>query len=90
MSNLEIRKLDKKDLQDRVNIFQYESSGHYEVNIQSKDDGWTIDLTKQDFDETFKKYDDNDKEDDHGDGKYFSPKSPRTHRHNRNHNPTTM
>ncbi len=56
MSNLEIKKLDKNDLQDRLNIFQYESTGHYKVDIQPKEDGWNINLAKQDFNEPFKKY----------------------------------
>ena len=58
---VEIKRLDKAQLQDRVNIFEYESPGHYKVEIQPKKDGWTIDFTKQNFQQTFKKWDDTDK-----------------------------
>ncbi len=58
---VEIKKLNKDQLQGRVNIFQYESSGHYKVEIQPKKDGWTINLAREDFQQTFKKWDDTDK-----------------------------
>ncbi len=61
MSNLEIRKLDKNHMLDRVNIFEYESPGHYKIEIQPKEDGWTINLTRKDFQKPFKKWDDTDK-----------------------------
>ena len=61
MAEIEIRKLDKYQLQDRVNIFQYESPGHYRVEIQPKKDGWTINLTRENFPQIFKKWDDTDK-----------------------------
>ncbi len=61
MVEIEIKKLDKDQLQDRVNIFEYESPGHYKVEIKQKEDGWIIDFTKQDFQQTFKKWDDTDK-----------------------------
>ena len=61
MVEIKIKKLDKGLLQDRVNIFQYESPGHYKVEIHSKEDGWTIDLVRENFQRTFKKWDDNDK-----------------------------
>ena len=61
MVDIKIKKLDKDQLLDRVNIFEYESPGHYKVEIQPKEDGWTIDLTKQDFEIPFKKWDDTDK-----------------------------
>ena len=61
MAEIEIRKLDKTQLQDRVNIFQYESSEHYKVNIQTNEDGWTINLAREEFTQSFKKFDDTDK-----------------------------
>ena len=61
MDEIEIKKLDKGQLQDRVNVFQYESPGHYKVEIQTNEDGWTINLTSEDFIQIFKKWDDTDK-----------------------------
>jgi len=61
MAEIEIRKLDKAQLLDRVNIFQYESPGHYKVDIQKNPDGWTINLTRKNFQQPFKKWDDTDK-----------------------------
>ena len=61
MPEIIIRKLDKAQLQDRVNIFQYESPGHYKVEIQSNEDSWTINLKKELFQKPFKKWDDTDK-----------------------------
>ena len=61
MAEIEIKKLDKDQLQNRVNIFEYESPGHYKVEIQPKKDGWTINLARKDFQDTFKKWDDTDK-----------------------------
>ena len=61
MAETQIIKMDKADLQDRINIFQYESSGHYKVNIQANEDGWTIDLKKESFQQPFKKWIDTDK-----------------------------
>ncbi len=51
--NIELRKLDPRDLEDRVNIFQYESPGHYQVDICETAKGWDISLRKEDFPQTF-------------------------------------
>ena len=61
MAEIEIRKLDKEQLQTRMNIFEYESRGHYKVDIQSQQDGWTVHIKKEDFEKPFKKWDDTDK-----------------------------
>ena len=61
MAEIQIIKMNKEDLQDRVNVFQYESSGHYKVNIQAHEDGWVVHLKKEDFQQPFKKWDDTDK-----------------------------
>ena len=61
MVDIQIKKLDKAELQDRVNIFEYESLGHYKVEIHKNQDGWTINLARKDFQQTFKKWDDTDK-----------------------------
>ncbi len=53
--NIEIRKIDPEHLAGRVCVFQYESPGHYRVKITEKEDGWTIDLTRENFPETFHK-----------------------------------
>ena len=52
---IELRKLDPKKLTGRVNVFQYESPGHYKVSISEKEDGWTIGLKMENFPETFRK-----------------------------------
>jgi ribosomal protein S18 acetylase RimI-like enzyme len=52
---IETRRLDPRDLQDRNIIFQYESPGHYRVDIQENAEGWTINLKREDFGETFRK-----------------------------------
>jgi ribosomal protein S18 acetylase RimI-like enzyme len=52
---IEVRKMNCKDLADRVNVFQYESNGHYRVSIREKNDGWTIELTRENFPEEFHK-----------------------------------
>jgi len=61
VAEIEIRKLDKEQLQTRMNIFEYESPGHYKVDIQSQEDGWTVHIKKEDFKQMFKKWDDTDK-----------------------------
>lgn len=61
MAEIIIRKLDKAELQDRVNIFEYESPGHYKVEIHKNQDGWAINLARKDFQQPFKKWDDTDK-----------------------------
>lgn len=48
-------------LADRINIFQYESPAHYGVNIETHPDGWTLNIRREEFSETFKKRDDTDK-----------------------------
>ncbi len=53
--DIELRKLDPKELGSRENIFQYESPGHYKVRIMEIEDGWTIDLKREDFPEIFRK-----------------------------------
>ncbi|MDO9537090.1 MAG: GNAT family N-acetyltransferase [Thermoplasmata archaeon] len=53
--DIELRRLDHKELDTRINIFQYDSPGHYKVRISEKDDGWIIDLKKEDFPNTFHK-----------------------------------
>lgn len=53
--DIDIRKIDPKDIQDRVILFQYESSGHYRVDVHENKDGWTINLKMVEFGETFRK-----------------------------------
>jgi len=52
---IELRKLDPRELAGRENVFQYESNGHYKVQIVEKEDGWSINLKREEFPETFRK-----------------------------------
>jgi ribosomal protein S18 acetylase RimI-like enzyme len=52
---IRMRKLDHNNLQDRVINFQYESPGHYRVDLHENVDGWTINLKREEFGETFRK-----------------------------------
>lgn len=61
MKDVEIRKLDRSEIGDRMNVFQYESPGHYRVKISTQEDGWTVHLKREQFPETFSKWDDKDK-----------------------------
>lgn len=53
--DIDIRRLDPKNLVEKAVIFQYDSPGHYKVSIDEREDGWTIDLSREDFPVTFHK-----------------------------------
>ena len=53
--DIEVRRLNRCDLAERNVIFQYESPGHYRVDIHETADGWDISLRKEDFPQTFVK-----------------------------------
>ncbi len=53
--DIELRRLDPRDLKDRVISFRYESPGHYRVGIAETDDGWDISLRRESFDRPFNK-----------------------------------
>lgn len=61
MPTITIVPLDKSDHKDWVTTFAYESEGHYRVKIDANEDGWTINLRKEKFPETFVKHDENDR-----------------------------
>jgi len=53
--DIDIRRLDPEDLVEKAIVFQYDSPGHFRVSIAERDNGWTIDLTRQVFPEKFHK-----------------------------------
>ncbi len=53
--NIELKRLDMASLQDREVMFQYESPGHYKVDIKETQDGWSISLKKENFPQPFQK-----------------------------------
>jgi len=53
--NIELKRLDMASVQDHVVVFQYESPGHYKVDIKETHDGWNISLKKEDFPQSFRK-----------------------------------
>ena len=61
MKDLEIVQMENKDLEDRFTIFAYTSDWHYEVDIHEREDGWSLDLKKTKFPQTFIKHDGSDK-----------------------------
>jgi len=61
MEGLEIVQMEKKHLEDRLTIFTYTSDWHYKVDIREREDGWSLDLKKTKFPQTFLKHDEFDK-----------------------------
>ncbi len=63
MCGLEIRRIPNKELADRTTVFSYESDHHYRVIIYERNDGdgWSIDLKRERFPQTFVKNDSSDK-----------------------------
>ncbi len=61
MQGLEIKRIPREELIDRVTIFSYESDSYYRVTINEKNDGWSIDLKRKEFPQTFIKNDSTDK-----------------------------
>ncbi|MDD4308083.1 MAG: GNAT family N-acetyltransferase [Thermoplasmata archaeon] len=52
---MELRRLSHAEMQDRYIRFQYESPGHFRLEINENDDGWTVSLKKEMFPKTFRK-----------------------------------
>jgi len=61
MPDIEIRRVNTRDVKDRVTTFTYESPGHYRVRINEEKDGWTISIRREMFEKPFVKRNDDDK-----------------------------
>jgi ribosomal protein S18 acetylase RimI-like enzyme len=60
MTEIEVRKVSRQKMKDRVTPFKYESPGHYAVTLDSEPDGWTIRLRRQGLESPFRKNDEGD------------------------------